>query len=226
MPVTPARPDPNRGGARPLRKDAARNRELLIQAAREVFAVRGFQASMDEIAHHAGLGVGTAYRHFANKYELANAIFDTAVAAFVDSAEEAMSVSDPWEGLVAVVERTLEAQTDNRAVREILLGINQDDPEHHDSMVAPLAPLFERAQDGGAIRPDAAPSDLAMALVMLCTVADTTAEESPELWRRYLPTVLEGLRPGGPPMPVPPLTAEGLDRALNQHKPRRVGSAG
>jgi AcrR family transcriptional regulator len=222
MPVTQARPEPQ--GARPLRKDAARNRELLIQAAREVFAVRGFQASMDEIAHHAGLGVGTAYRHFSNKYELANAIFDDAVAAFVNSAEEAMTHDDPWEGLVAVLEHTLEAQSDNRAIREILLGINQDDSARHDTMVAPFGPLFDRARDRGAVRRDAEPSDLAMSLLMLCTVADTTTDEAPYLWRRYLPMLLEGLRPDGPPLPVPALSAEQLDRALNQRRPRRVSS--
>jgi len=112
---------------RPLRKDAARNRELLIAAAREVFASRGFEASMDDIAHHAGLGVGTAYRHFANKYDLANAIFDKAVEAFVDSAEEAMATPDPWQALVDVIEQTLEAQTDNRAIREILLGLRKNE---------------------------------------------------------------------------------------------------
>ena len=94
-------PDPGR----PLRKDAARNRVLLINAAREVFAARGFEASMDDIAHHAGLGVGTAYRHFANKYELANAIFDSAVEAFVDSAEAGSHETDSWDALVGVVEQ-------------------------------------------------------------------------------------------------------------------------
>src|SRR5689334_11065679 len=80
---------------RPQRKDAVRNRAALIQAAREIFARRGFEASMDDIAEHAGLGVGTAYRHFANKYELADAIFDDAVAAFVNAAEEVLRENDP-----------------------------------------------------------------------------------------------------------------------------------
>ena len=165
---------------------------------------------MDDIAHHAGLGVGTAYRHFANKYELANAIFDTAVNAFVDSAQAELGTPDSWQALVSVLERTLEVQTQNRALREILLGINQDDPEHHDSMVAPFGPLFERAKADGLIRPDAQASDIGIILIMLCTVAETTAETSPYLWRRYLPILLNGLRAGGEPLPAPALSDEEL----------------
>jgi AcrR family transcriptional regulator len=187
---------------RPLRKDAARNRESLIQAARAVFAVRGFDASMDDIAHHAGLGVGTAYRHFANKYELANAIFDKAVEAFVDSAEDAMATPDPWDALVTVIEQTLEAQTENRAMREILLGVRADESEHHDTMFAPFPPLFDRAKESGAVRWDAEIKDVRILLLMLCTVTESAVEGSPYLWRRYLPTLLSGLRPDGPAMPV------------------------
>ena len=208
--------------SRPLRRDAARNRDALVAAAREVFATRGFDASMDEIAHHAGLGVGTAYRHFANKYELANAIFDEAVEAFVNSAGEAMTTPNAWDGLVSVIEQTLEAQTENRAMREILLGVNQDAPDHHESMTASLTPLFERAQRDGLIRADAEASDVSLLVVMLCTVADTTGGRSPYLWRRYLPVLLAGLRPEGPPLPVPALSPDELRATLAQSNRRAV----
>jgi AcrR family transcriptional regulator len=189
--------------SRPQRKDAIRNRAALIQAAREVFAERGFEASMDDIAEHAGLGVGTAYRHFANKYHLADAIFDEAVDAFVNAAQDVLRDEDPWQALVGLVERTLEAQTGNRAMREILLGHNQDDPEHHRTMVATFVQPFERAKAAGAIRADAEVSDVDAIVFMLCTIADATASCSPRLWRRYLPTLLAGLRPDGAPMPEP-----------------------
>src|ERR1700761_5574319 len=90
--------------ARPLRKDAARNRELLIEAAREVFARRGLEASLDDVAHHAGLGVGTAYRHFANKYELATALMQQTIDTIVASAEQALQADDPWVGLTDFLE--------------------------------------------------------------------------------------------------------------------------
>src|SRR3954464_12088586 len=97
---------PQRGAAsRPLRKDAARNRALLVQAGREVFAERGLEASLDDVARPAGLGVGTAYRHFANKFELARAIFTEAIEEIVDTARAAAAMDDAWAGIVAFLEK-------------------------------------------------------------------------------------------------------------------------
>lgn len=188
--------------SKPQRKDAVRNRAALIQAAREIFATRGFEASMDDIAEHAGLGVGTAYRHFPNKYALADAIFDDAVAAFLASAHAVLAEPDPWDALVGLIERTLEAQSDNRGMREILLGQHQDDPGRHRSMTAAFVEPFARAKAAGAVRSDADVSDVAAIVTMLCTVAEASGGH-PRLWRRYLPILLQGLRPGGPPMPEP-----------------------
>jgi AcrR family transcriptional regulator len=193
---------------RPQRKDAVRNRAALIQAAREIFATRGFEASMDDIAEHAGLGVGTAYRHFPNKYALADAIFDDAVAAFLASAHAVLADPDPWDALVGLIERTLEAQSDNRAMREILLGQHQDDPERHRSMTAAFVEPFTRAKVAGAIRDDAEVSDVAAIVAMLCTVAEASNDHNPRLWRRYLPILLQGLRPGGAAMPEPAARGE------------------
>ncbi|HEY2272352.1 MAG TPA: TetR family transcriptional regulator [Jatrophihabitantaceae bacterium] len=219
----------NRGensSSRPTRKDALRNRQLLIQSAREVFAVRGLEASMDDVANHAGLGVGTAYRHFANKHELASAIFDTAVDEIVELAERALAMPDPWDGLVTFLEATLNAQTLNRALREILSGIYEDDRDRHNARItAPFAPLVERAKAAGALRADAEPSDVSLIVVMLCTIADASSETSPYLWRRYLPMMLAGLRNGAAPMPVPALTPEQLRLALRARvrRPVRIG---
>jgi AcrR family transcriptional regulator len=223
--VSTMNPD-EKSSSRPTRKDAVRNRQLLIQSAREVFAVRGLEASMDDVAHHAGLGVGTAYRHFANKHELASAIFETAVDEIVDLADQALGMADPWEGLVTFLEATLNAQTLNRALREILTGIYDDARDGHNARItAPFAPLVDRAKAVGAIRPEAEPSDISLIIVMLCTLADASTEQSPFLWRRYLPMMLAGLRDGASPMPVPALTPEQLRAALTArtHGPVRVG---
>jgi AcrR family transcriptional regulator len=207
--------------SRPLRRDALRNRELLIQSAREVFAVRGLEASMDDIAHHAGLGVGTAYRHFANKHDLAAAIFDNAVDEIVELAEQATANPDPWDGLVTFLEAMLDAQTLNRALREILTAIHEDDRDrHHARLTAPFEPLVQRAKADGVLRPEAEASDLSLIIVMLCTIADTSVEQSPYLWRRYLPMMLAGLRAGAAPMPVPALTPDELHATLLYPKRR------
>src|SRR5205809_6714083 len=62
-------------GARPLRRDAERNRQRILAAAAEVFHERGLEVSLDEIARHAGVGVGTVYRRFRTKEELVEALF-------------------------------------------------------------------------------------------------------------------------------------------------------
>ena len=109
------------------------------------------------------------------------------------------------DALVGLIERTLEAQSDNRAIREILLGQHQDDPERHRNMAAAFVEPFARAKAAGEIRGDADVSDVAAIVVMLCTVAEASNGRSPRLWRRYLPTLLQGLRPGGAAMPEPPV---------------------
>ena len=126
--------------ARPMRKDAVRNRALLIQAAREVFAERGLEASLDDIAHRAGLGVGTAYRHFANKYELAQAIFAEAIDQVIELATRCADVPDAWLGIVTFLEGTAELQTTDRGLREVLMGVH--DSAHmdrvHDRFARPV----------------------------------------------------------------------------------------
>jgi AcrR family transcriptional regulator len=206
--------------SRRLRKDAARNRELLIEAAREVFARRGLEASLDDVAHHAGLGVGTAYRHFANKYELATALMQQAIDRVVSSAEQALLVEDPWQGLVSFLEATLAVQSADRGLREVLMGVH--DPakmeQIHDRLAGPTAELISRAQRAGAIRADADTTDLGFIVGMVCTVADMAGDSSPELWRRYLTLCLDGLRPGGTPFPTKALSERQYRAALAVHK--------
>ena len=148
---------PDLAAARPLRKDAVRNRELLVQAAREVFAERGLEASLDDIARHAGLGIGTAYRHFPNKYELAKAIFAQAIDEVIELTERALAMDDPWDGIVCFLEGAAEAQSSDRGLREVLLGVHDDErgAQVHDRLVGPLLELVKRAKRTGALRKDA-----------------------------------------------------------------------
>ena len=191
----------------PKRRDSVRNRAAIIEAARELFAAKGFDTGMDEIAHHAGLGIGTVYRHFANKYDLANAIFDDAVAAFVDAAEEAITVPDPWQSLVTVIECALEMQTGNRALREMLLSGDHFQDDRHHLIVREVGIAFDIAKTAGVLRPDVERCDVAMILTMLCVLADTP-QSSPDQWRRYLPVLLEALRNSAISLSVPTNTQQ------------------
>jgi len=220
MTASPDTPAP----CRPMRKDAARNRELLIDAAREVFAQRGLEASLDDVAHRAGLGVGTAYRHFANKYELAGAILEHAVDEIVAHAEHALTVEDPWQALVGFLEASLEAQTVDRGLREVLLGVH--DPERmqqvHDRLVGPISELIRRTQRSGAMRAEIESTDLGIVIMMLCTVSDIAGDDAPQLWRRYLPLLLAGLQADEPALPVPALSETRFRELTADHKRRMV----
>ena len=112
--------------ARPLRRDAARNRASLVQAGRELFAEHGLDVSLDDIAARAGVGVGTAYRHFANKHELARAIFTEAIERIIALAEDAAADSDPWRGIVRFLEGAAEADRSEVLGLEVLEGLVSD----------------------------------------------------------------------------------------------------
>jgi AcrR family transcriptional regulator len=206
---------------RPLRKDAARNRAALITAARAVFAERGLDASMDDVARAAGVGVGTAYRHFANKYELAAAIFTEVVDEIVGEAHRAASMTDAWSGLMSFLEAVATRQSADRGLRDVLMGVRlgkvQDD-EINERLTGQLRIMVARAKQQGSIRPDADVTDVGVLLVMLCTVADLSGDVAPDLWRRYQPMLLAGLRPGGPVLPIPPLDEDTLHAAIQGYK--------
>jgi AcrR family transcriptional regulator len=207
--------------SRPLRKDAARNRALLVAAAREVFADRGLEASMDDVAHRAGLGVGTAYRHFANKYDLALAILAEAIERVHQLVRDAAANPDPWAGLVSFVEGTAEMQSSDRGLREVLMGVHDAEQmdQVHNRLSGPLRELVDRAKAVGAVRADVESTDIGIVVTMLCTVADVTGDASPELWRRYLPMMLDGLREGPEPS-VPALSEDLLRKSMSTHKQR------
>src|SRR5436309_13964281 len=95
------------GAARALRKDAAQNRERLLAAASELFAERGLNVTLNDIAHHAGVGVGTAYRRFPNKEAVIDALFEQQLDGLAALAEQALLDADSWHGLVWFLEQSL-----------------------------------------------------------------------------------------------------------------------
>src|SRR3978361_4483 len=104
----------------PLRRDAARNRERLLTAASELFAEHGLDVTLNDIAHRAGVGVGTAYRRFANKDEGIDALFEQRLQEVIAVAEQALAATDAWGGLVEFLERSLHMQFGDRGLTEIM----------------------------------------------------------------------------------------------------------
>jgi AcrR family transcriptional regulator len=206
------------------RKDSVRNRARLIDSARTVFAEHGFGATLDDIARHAGVGVGTAYRHFPNKQALAAVVLADATEQIAADAREALAIEDPWEALVTFFERNCARQADDRGLYERLTGLG--DPERQDQIwpgiVADATKLFERAQQAGVVRADAAPQDIAAVFALLGPAYEMARDVAPDLWRRYLALILDGLRATDrPPLTVPPPPAAALDTILKAGKPHR-----
>ncbi len=197
---------------RPLRKDAERNRQRILEAARELFAQEGLGVTLNDIAHHAGVGVGTVYRRFPEKEQLIEELFEQQLSELVGLMEEALENPDPWLGLTGFLRRNLELQARDRAFREIIVGT----PEAAQRVATirarmfPLgAKLVRRAKDAGALRADFDASDVPMMFLMLTTVLDAAREVEPELWHRYLEIFIQGLR--AEPTPPAPLATPALD---------------
>jgi AcrR family transcriptional regulator len=221
---------------RRLRADAARNRQRLIDAAAEVFAARGLDATLDDIAKHAGVNVATAYRHFANKHELAREFLRQGLDRTVAIAEEAAADPDPWTGLTQLLERSLELIASNHALFDVLSRAY--DGEYFTELLRrtspPLERLLARGRDAGVIRADVTATDFAAILEMLVAVTGLGVPGLPYLPHRYIGLILAGLRPGEP-LPGEPLTEECLQQAAatkagatkaGQHRPAVTGGQG
>jgi AcrR family transcriptional regulator len=209
---------------RPLRRDAERNRRRILEAAAEVFAERGLGVTMDDIAAHAGVGVGTVYRRFPNKELLIDALLEDRLAELVATAERAQEEDDPWQALTGFLERGQALQAANRAVKELVLSTQhgRERVAHMRERLAPLVDaLVERAQASGQLRPDLHETDLPLIQIMLGAVVDVTRDIEPETWRRLLAIIVDGLRARQPrtPLPAPALDPEQIAQVMRAWKP-------
>jgi AcrR family transcriptional regulator len=210
--------------ARPLRKDAERNRQRVIDAARELFASRGLEATLNEVAHHAGLGVGTVYRRFPTKEVLFEAIFEEGINHLADLAESALRHNDSWQGFVWYVEQMCEFTATDRGIREITFS-NVYGGSRVDAARVRLGPttakLVERAQDDGYLRPEVSGTDMPFFGLLAGTVAEYAGHLHPDLWRRYVAILLDGMRHRSdqPGLAVAALDEDGLVAAMEFWRP-------
>lgn len=213
---------------RPLRRDAERNRRRMLEAAAEVFAARGLTATLDDVAHHAGLGVGTVYRRFADKDALVEALFEDRIRDLVELAETACAAADPWAGLCTYLEAASARMAADRGLREAVLS-----PTHGRVGVtlarAELGPRVDRltalCRDAGRLRPDVSGTDVATLLHAVQAAADIGGLTHPDHWRRTLGLLLDGLTPSRPdhrPLPGAPLTSEDFHEAMSARGRRAV----
>ena len=183
---------------RQLRADARRNRERILQAAKEVFAEQGADAQMDDVARRAGVGVGTVYRHFPNKDALIAELLREKFQTFTERVNEALKEDDAWEAFCGVLYDNAELMSRNVAVQEALRGANID-WEYVEPVRLELErvsdKLIRRAQREGKMRKDFRARELGMLMGGVCASMGVTNPAGLD-WRRHLEIIIDGLRSG------------------------------
>jgi AcrR family transcriptional regulator len=178
---------------RPKRADARRNYDRLIEAARAAFTEKGTDASLEDIARRAEVGIGTLYRHFPTRQALLEATYLEEVEALCATAEELADL-DPWDALVGWLYRFAEYATTKKALSaELLATIGMQSAlfaDCHTAIFAAGVPLLERAQAAGAVRPDVTANE---ALRLVSGVLMVRFAE-PEEINRLLTLAMDGLR--------------------------------
>jgi AcrR family transcriptional regulator len=169
-----------------LRADARRNLERVLDAATEVFAASGPEASVDEIAKRAGVGHATVFRRFPTKDELMYAVIERQVEEMRALAEEALASDDPGAAFFDFVRRLAELNMSTPGLHRCVVHCGEKPGAAELEKLA--ARIVSRAQRAGAVRKDVKPADVQL----LVRSALTTAPEGE--WRRYLGVVLDGLR--------------------------------
>ncbi|MEV4348503.1 TetR/AcrR family transcriptional regulator [Actinoplanes sp. NPDC049596] len=200
--------------SRPLRRDAQRNRERILEAAREVFATRGFAATLDDVAHQAGVGVGTVYRRFPTKESLVEAIFTDRIAGVVAVAEQCRAEPVAWDGLIRFMTFACRTHAEDRGLRDVMLslGMKKRFPESGDRLEVVITELVARAKAEGTLRDDFDATDVPIIFTMVSDVAGLPQASS----ERYLRLVIDGLRAGPRNAPLgPPLTRDEVIAVLH-----------
>lgn len=192
-PVTSPRDTAPQGCERPMRADARRNRERILDAAREVFARSGAEAQMDQIAARAGVGVGTVYRHFPTKDALLAQMVEQRFVTFAEWARHAADEPDPWESFAGYLVRCLEQCASDVGTQHALAadgGDVADATARRTGLTDGMEHLIVRAQASGDLRADFSVDDIP---VIMCGLSSAMAVGAWD-WRRFLAIVLDGLR--------------------------------
>ncbi|OLT05870.1 TetR family transcriptional regulator [Pseudonocardia sp. CNS-004] len=191
--------------ARSLRADAARNRELLLAAAEEEFVERGLDASIADIARRAGVAKATVFRHFATKEELIAAIVGSHFSALTAVARGLLESADPGAALLEFL--TVAADGLQQQDLTFLQTASEGDSTVialRDELHATVDSLVERAREAGAVRADITGTDVFLLICAPVHAAGFLPRPAPDLWRRYLGIIFDGLRPeGANPLPLP-----------------------
>lgn len=214
MPAHPShnRPEEAADDGPGLRADARRNREQILQAAREVFMLKGIDAPMSAVARRAGVGVATLYRRFPTRDALATAAFAEQLALCAAALDEALADPDPGRGLYVLLEKVCAMQVIDRGFATVFMTRFPDALDYdRESAWAEegLARLVQRAREAGQLRPDFDPADVTLLLMANSSLAELPRDTALAASRRLLAYLFEAFQAAGP-NPLPPAAAIGL----------------
>jgi AcrR family transcriptional regulator len=203
---------------RPLRRDARESRDRLLAAARAEFAAQGVDASLEKIARDAGVAIGTLYRHFPTRLDLLMAALRPRLQEFVDGADRALALDDPWEAFVSYLDNLFGVQAGDRGFNDFLsrrFPGNSETEQIHDVMCQQIEDVLARAQEAGKARPDITQADIVNLIWSNGRIIDATSATAPTAWRRQLYLMLDAYRAErAHSIPEPPMTDDQLYDAM------------
>lgn len=184
--------------AKPMRADARRNRDKVLEAARAAFAADGQDAQMPDIAKRAGVGVGTVYRHFPTKEALVEALVRDHFSRIADLAEEAADrEGEPWDRFMQLAETCGERCANDRGLAAAVTGSREMlgvIAEQETRLRAATTRLVDEGRAAGQLRADATVEDVSMLMCSLANIADMENTRPDFSWRRYLEVAFDGMR--------------------------------
>jgi AcrR family transcriptional regulator len=212
---------------RTLRRDATQNYHRVLEAAREVFGESGAEASIEDIAARAGVGIGTVYRRFASKEALIDELLRLALADIIEAGDRALAQTgnggrpegqgggEEHDGLEEFLRAITRPFADHARYADLLLQ-RQADPAATARIRAAIAELTERAVAAGTVNPQITLGDVMALIWSLRGLAQSTVEVAPDAWQRYLDIHLAGMRASGPLSQSPAMSARQLARLTAQ----------
>jgi AcrR family transcriptional regulator len=199
-----------------MRADAARNRELILDAACHAFADRGPDVPLEEIAAEAGVGVATLYRRFPTREDLIEAVASRQIELYERALRKALSDTDPWRGFSGFVRTATEIQARQPGLAEVLMvPCHATDEGRSTAVFEGYLELVHRAKLDGSLREDYVPEDLPMLLMANAGVLRGTWASAPRAFKRLVEYLLQAFScPRRRPLPAPPTPAQ-MQRAMN-----------
>jgi len=196
--MTDLAPHAGRPSERPLRADAQRNRDRILEVARETFTQEGLSVPVDLIAERANVGVGTFYRHFPNKEVLAGAILASRLESLIGEAEQLEGAPDPGDAFFGFVRLMAERSSADMALADAFTEAGYDvksgSAEFKERLLETLARMLARAQATGAVRADLTSSDVLALMAASCMATGRFGLSGADR-DRVLGVVFAGLRP-------------------------------